>query len=64
MEAELRDLDPEERNDFLEALGVTDGGLKLLVSPHSFLGFNSRFSLLVLKQSTIRFLFRGSEYVL
>jgi GTP-binding protein YchF len=45
VEAELSDLDPEERRDYLESLGVTEGGLKSLIrATYDLLGLRTYFT--------------------
>lgn len=45
MEAELTELDPEERSDYLQSLGVSEGGLGSLVrATYNLLGLRTYFT--------------------
>lgn len=45
VEAELTELDPEERNDYLQSLGVNEGGLGSLVrATYNLLGLRTYFT--------------------
>jgi len=45
VEAELTELDPEERTDYLQSLGVSEGGLGSLVrATYNLLGLRTYFT--------------------
>lgn len=45
VEAELTELDPEERSDYLQSLGVSEGGLGSLVrATYNLLGLRTYFT--------------------